>query len=89
VLNEIVLREVLLTGRHRPTGATVHVVGGSELPTPAMLRISRYDDQAGFYLLYLDHEGVEMTDTWHETVEAAMAQATFEFEVEPLEWHEP
>ena len=49
----------------------------------------RCEDQAGSYLLYLDKDGVEMTDKWNETGEAAVAQATFEFEVELLEWQAP
>jgi hypothetical protein len=28
----------------------------------------------------------ELTETWHQTLDDAMGQATFEFNVEPHEW---
>lgn len=46
----------------------------------------------GYYLLYLDCDGKEMTDTWHESVERAMDQATYEFGLIPEDWvkdHDP
>jgi hypothetical protein len=51
-----------------------------------MLRIVQYDGGAGYYLMYVDNEGRELTDTWHESLDAAMAQATWEFRVEPEDW---
>jgi len=62
------------------------------LPAPAELRIVQEDvprngiSHSGFYLLYLDDNNAEMTDTWHETLEDAMAQAEWEFQVQPEEW---
>jgi hypothetical protein len=47
---ERVLREVRLTERHRPIGATRHFARGSLLPAPVMLRISQYGAAPGFYL---------------------------------------
>jgi hypothetical protein len=51
-----------------------------------MLRIVHYDDAEGFYLFYCDAEGIELTDTFHDSVEAAKVQAQFEFNVRPDEW---
>jgi hypothetical protein len=56
------------------------------MPAPAALRISRYADDPGFCLLYLDPSGEQLTDTWHQTLGDAMRQATFEFNVKPHEW---
>jgi hypothetical protein len=84
--DQVVLREIVLEPRHRDTGNTRHVVGGSPMPRPAVLRISRYVDDPGFYLLYLDAAGDDMTDTWYQTLDDAMEQATFEFDVRPHEW---
>lgn len=42
------------------------------MPAPACLRISRYGEGPGFYLLYLDPTGEELTDTWHLTLGDAM-----------------
>jgi hypothetical protein len=58
------------------------------VPEPAALRIVQYDDDGGFYLLYLDSDCVELTDTWHETLDDAKRQAEFEFGVQLDEWPE-
>jgi hypothetical protein len=39
-----------------------------------------------FYLFYFDADGRCLTDTWHQTLEAAKAQAQFEFEITDEEW---
>jgi hypothetical protein len=84
-----VLLEVELTDRHRPTGGSRHFKGGELLSAPKSLRIVRYPDDPGIYLLYLDKDGQEQTDTWHQSVDDAQSQATFEFEVRPEEWQTP
>ena len=85
--SEIVFREVTLDAdRHRPTGATRHVVSGKASDGAHALRIVRYGVEAGFYLLYLDETGGEITDTWHESLDDAMHQAEFEFGVKPADW---
>lgn len=40
----------------------------------------------GYYLLYLDESGEEITDTYHDSLEKALDQAKWEFNVEPDEW---
>jgi len=37
-------------------------------------------------MFHLDHEGTELTDTWHESIGDAFAQAEFEFGIKPEEW---
>jgi hypothetical protein len=46
----------------------------------------RYEGQDGFFLLYCDESGEEMTDTWHRTLDDALDQAEFEFTVQRHEW---
>jgi hypothetical protein len=70
-----------------PTGATRHVVAGIETEPAAALAIARYADDNGFYLFYLDRAGNVVTDTLHESLEAAMDQAAFEYR--GLNWIEP
>ncbi len=82
----VVLREIALRDRHVATGNARHFVGGELMPRPARLRISRYADDPGFYLLYIGDAGEELTDTWHPTLEDAMQQAAFEFDVKPNDW---
>jgi hypothetical protein len=86
-VEEIVLREIQLDAqRHSPTGNTRHFVGGALWEGARALRIVQYRGEAGFYLLYLDEAGTEVTDTWHESLTDAVSQANYEFGVEPAEW---
>jgi len=77
----------------RATGATRHyrahieggeVQKGEELPVPAWVEIT--PDAGAFLLLYLDERGDCLTDTWHQTLEQAKAQARHEFGIEEEEW---
>jgi hypothetical protein len=56
------------------------------LPTPSSLAIASYPGEDGYYLFYLDPSGEELTDTFHDSVDAAMQQAEWEFGVRPEEW---
>lgn len=80
------LWRVRLRKGHEPTGMTRHYRGGTECAPPAELRIVQFQEDPGFYLLYCDDAGREVTDTYHETVNLAMAQAEFEFNVKPGDW---
>jgi hypothetical protein len=95
-----VIRRVTLLPRHAPTGAVKHSrfsgfvedeSGGlrldhsNPLPPPASLAIVTYG--AGqFNLIHLDANGRDLTDTFHESVDDALEQASFEFTVQPDEW---
>ena len=83
----LVLREVGLEPRRVSTQQTVHRRGGAVLAAPAALRIVQFSGDAGFYLLYLDDVGDELTDTFHDSVDAAMAQAEWEYGVVAEDWH--
>jgi len=83
-----VLFEAVLAERHRVTGRTVHRVGSDVLPKPSKLRIAKYPDAEGVYLLHFDASDEEMTDTFHDSVDDAMAQAEWEFGILPSEWDE-
>ena len=84
--DEIIYREIDLGQKHKPTGKTKHYRGAGELPKPAHLKIVRYSGDPGYLLLYLDKDGNEMTDTYHETLEDALEQANWEFGIEAEEW---
>ncbi|MDX2037827.1 MAG: hypothetical protein SFX72_14340 [Isosphaeraceae bacterium] len=81
-----VIRRIRLNSSHRPTGRTRHVVGGELAPTPAELRIARYEGDPGCCLLYCDETGAEITDTYHDSVAAAIDQAEWEFGTKAEEW---
>jgi|TARA_R100000322_G_scaffold160124_1_gene121400 hypothetical protein len=82
----VVLWRVELSAEHVPTGETTHYRGGEVLPPPHSLQIAQYPDDNGYYLFYLDKNGTELTDTYHDDVASAMAQAEWEFEVKADEW---
>ncbi|HEY3197885.1 MAG TPA: hypothetical protein VGJ57_07710 [Nitrospirales bacterium] len=81
-----ILRRINLRPTHKPTGKTRHYLGADELPAPSELKIVRYIGNPGVYLIYLDKSGCELTDTYHETLDDAIAQAEFEFGITPNEW---
>jgi hypothetical protein len=60
-------------------GESRHVVREVEVGDFAALAIARYAGEAGVYLFYCDDEWRAITDTLHENVEGAVAQAEFEF----------
>jgi hypothetical protein len=74
------------------TGKTLHRQGEriadeiviSALPPPTSVEILEQD--GAFYLLRLDSQGQGITDTWHDTLESAKAQAAFEYEIEESDW---
>jgi len=71
---------------HQPTGKTKHFKGDREIPAPHSLQIVRYPNDRGYYLLYLDENGNELTDTYHDRLQGAIEQANWEFSVQPEEW---
>lgn len=80
------LCKVALGERHSGTGFTRHTRNGKPLPPPTELRIVQYPGDPGYYLFYRDESGVELTDTYHDTLKVAFAQSRAEFGVEPFEW---
>lgn len=58
---------------------TRHEVGGKEVKLFSRLAIARYDSNPGFYLFYCDSDWNVITDTYHDTLAGAIAQAEFEF----------
>ena len=81
-----VLMKVRLGMENTSTKRTRHYRDNIELPAPLLLSIVKYENDEGYYLLYLDSDGNELTDTYHASVEGAMAQAEFEFRVRPDQW---
>lgn len=83
VLKEITLDEI----KHQVTGHTRHFVGGEQVEsTIKSLKIIQIPPGTAFYLIYFNKNGKELTDTWHQSLEDAMNQAKFEFNVRPEEW---
>lgn len=75
------------------TGNTRHYMGTlidgrphpvNKLPDPEWVEIS--GENNAFYLLRFDSKGNCVADTWHQTLEDAMRQAAFEFNIASNEW---
>ena len=80
---------VLKTARLFPaahTGSTRHLVAGNSIQPASRLAIAQFPGQPGFYLYYCDDTWEVMTDTWHQTVEDAEAQAEFEYKGSSNAW---
>src|SRR5690348_3348676 len=61
------------------TGDTIHYVEDGRTSSISNLAIAQYPEEAGFYLFQCDQRWNVITDTWHESVEAAETQAEFEY----------
>jgi hypothetical protein len=75
------------TGNTKHSYATIvdgMPVASAPIPVPAWVEISEEDD--AFYLFYFSADGSCLTDTWHQTVDAAKSQAEFEFRIAANEW---
>jgi hypothetical protein len=64
------------------------VKGSRNFPSFDELEIAAYPGQNGCYLFRMCADG-QGTDTWHETIEDALAQAEWEFGVKAEEWTSP
>lgn len=84
----LTIKQIRLGPRHEPTGKTRHSSGSVKLPTVALLKIATYADAEGYYLLHFDEDGNEITDTFHESVKDAMAQAKWEYQVDIRDWQD-
>jgi hypothetical protein len=65
--------------RHQHTGNCRQIVDGQLVGAAAGLAICRYDGENNYYHFGCDENWGTLTDTWHETLEDAKAQAEFEY----------
>lgn len=75
-----------IDSRHRHTGKTRQIVGGVLLGVAAGLAICQYEREEFFYLFGCDENWKSLSDSWHESLEDAKAQAEFEYEGTSLTW---
>jgi len=75
-----VVRWTVIDARHRPTGATRHIVAGVLQGPAAGLAICQYDGENAYYLFGCDDGWNSITDTWHSTLDSAVRQAESEYE---------
>ncbi len=82
----VILRRVYLSDKNQSVRKTRHYLGNKVLSDFAELQIVQFHDDSGYYLFYCDEKGVEITDTYHDSIEKALAQAEWEFGLRPEEW---
>jgi hypothetical protein len=87
--NLMTIKQVGLTGNHRQpvrVGATIHA-GGMTIPTPPFraLQIAQYPGEESCYLFHFSGQG-EGTDTFHESLDEALAYAEQLYGVSRAEW---
>ena len=74
--------------QHPSSGGTRHTIrdasGSRDFPAFVSLEIVRFGN-ADFYLMHQCANGL-VADTWHETLEDAMYQADYEFNVKAEDW---
>ena len=81
-----IIKKAILSEKQQSTNKTKHYFGNIILPSPYELRIVKFNNDPGFYLFYCDESGLEMTDTYHDTMDQAEEQACFEFLVQSDDW---
>jgi ribosomal protein L7/L12 len=82
----LILKRIVLSPRHVDTGFTKHYAQGQLQATPHALEIVQYPGQSQVYLFNLDSHDDVQNDTFHESVDDAVMQASLEFLVSPDEW---
>ncbi len=86
-MKETRLKRAEIHSHHLRPGRTNHSENGVPFPPFVALEIVRFDSDPGFYLMHIAEDG-SRADTYHSTIEDAMHQAEFEFEVRPDEWND-
>jgi hypothetical protein len=95
-----VLKKIVLSSRHKPTGNTKHYktlevdldkseisLQKTEIQPPHSLEIIQFKSDIDYYLIYKDEFDEELTDTYHETLESALKQAEWEFGIKLEDWN--
>ena len=84
-----VLFSTPIDDRHRYPASAGRSLGACPGDLPWTCDLPVHEGDRGFYLLGCDHEWKAVTDTWHQTLQEAMAQAEFEYEGVPRTWSRP
>jgi len=85
----VAIKRVKLSDQHLRPGRCKHTLHDSKgirpFPTFTSLAITHYPGQPGYWLMYSCDQELG-TDTFHESLEDALDQAKWEFDVRPEEW---
>jgi hypothetical protein len=84
------VKKVVLNERHKRPRQTTHFLidgrGRPEFPPFTSLMIAQSPENAGNHFLIYFCGNVQVADTFHLTLNDALHQAEYEFDVRPEEW---
>ena len=83
---QVICYLILNSNRHKRTGSTEHIVGGTLITEFFALAICQYKKDDGFYLFYCNSSWEAVTDTYHDTIQDAKEQAEFEYSGTENDW---
>ncbi len=75
-----------ITGRVAHLRADLQADGIAVVPITHPTAVELIQQDGAAYLLRFDQKGDCVADTWHETIDAAKAQANFEFGIVDSDW---
>ena len=55
---------------------------------PATKWLEIVEEKSGIFLYHFSADGLCVADTWHLSIQEAMAQAKFELQIETTDWQE-
>ena len=88
--NRVVLKRVFLNPEkhYRIDVVRKNINRELQIYIPYKLEIMNYPDDNGneFYLVSMDKNNEDITDTWHQTLQDAIKQAEYQFNIQPSEW---
>jgi len=77
---EPMLRSIVRSSKSSAKHRVLTPGGFTNVPEPARITIVQADN--GYYLLREDEYGICVADTWHGSIESAIRQAEFEYELD-------
>jgi len=75
-----------IDSRHQYTGNTKQIANGDVLGPATGLAICQYEGEEAFYLFACDKNWNSISDSWHESLSDAKAQAELEYQGTLLTW---
>jgi hypothetical protein len=85
-MKQEILYTTVLTPANTATGNVWPYVQGQAEGLPKSLKIVKYPQDPGCYLIRYNESDFELNDTLHDTISDAMEQAQFEYKISKDQW---
>ena len=90
--NRIISKRIILkSDKHYRTGKVRETINGiAQSYLPYKLEIMSYpdEDSDGFYLMSMSMDNQDVNDTWHPSLQDALEQALYEYNVQVDDWED-